>query len=373
VSADRAGARRPASSSVVGGPQRVRHTPRPAASLRPSGARAAARSEPERPLRELRIHLVNAPDVEAYWFRPDRLREQVRRAVRRPVTVTVGQDPTDVPAEMRGAHVVVGFELPARRMAELDELRWIHLVSAGVNHLLPLDWLPPGVTLTNSSGVHSELAGQYGAAALLALNFRLPVHATHQRRGHWDQVFNSPIGGKTVVLIGLGAIGGSVAREARRLGLRVLGVRRSRQPHPHADRVFGPAALSRLLPQADFVVVTAPLTPESRHLLGAKELDLLKPGAGVVNMSRAALVDYEALVRGLEAGTLAGAVIDVCDPEPLPPASPLWHTPNLMITPHVSSDPIDYVERMTRIFVDNARRLLAGRPLKNRVDPTRGY
>jgi phosphoglycerate dehydrogenase-like enzyme len=325
--------------------------------------------------RDLHIHLINAPEIEAYWFVPERLRQRVRSAVdgRRSVTVTVSQDPDDVSPEMRRAQVLVGFDLPVRRMAEIPDLRWIHLVSAGVNHLLPLDWLPAGVVLTNSSGVHSELAGQYGAAALLALNFRMPVHAANQRRGHWDQVFNSPIGGKTVVLIGLGAIGGSVARQARRLGLRVLGVRRSRRPHLHADAVFGPAALPRLLPRADFVVVTAPLTPESRHLLGAKELDLLKPGAGVVNMSRAALVDCEALARKLEAGALGGAVIDVCDPEPLPPESPLWHTRNLLITPHVSSDPLDYVERMTGIFVDNARRLLAGRPLKNRVDPERGY
>ncbi len=325
--------------------------------------------------RDLHIHLVNAPEIAAYAFVPERLRDRVRSVVdgRLPVTVTAGRDPTDVPAEMRRAHVVVGFALPVGRMAEIPDLRWIHLVSAGVNHLLPLDWLPPGVVLTTSSGVHSELAGQYGAAALLALNFRMPVHATNQRRGHWDQVFNSPIGGKTVVLVGLGAIGGSVARQARRLGLRVLGVRRSRRPHPHADAVFAPAELPALLPRADFVVVTAPLTPETRHLLGAKELDLLKPGAGVVNMSRAALVDYEALARKLEAGALAGAVIDVCSPEPLPPESPLWHTRSLLITPHVSSDPLDYVERMTRIFVDNARRLLAGRPLRNRVDPRRGY
>ena len=139
------------------------------------------------------------------------------------------------------------------------------MVSAGVNHLLPLDWLPRGVVLTNSSGVHSELAGQYAAGAVLALNFRVPVHATNQRNGLWDQVFNSPVGGKTVVLIGLGAIGGSAARQLRRLGLRVLGVRRSGRAHPHAHRVYRPPALPGLLPKADFVVVTAPLTPETRH------------------------------------------------------------------------------------------------------------
>jgi phosphoglycerate dehydrogenase-like enzyme len=326
-------------------------------------------------LRELKVHLVNTPDLVAYSFEPGRLRAQLTRGLggRVPVTVTVGHAAQDIPDPMRAAHVVVGFDIPTRRMGELESLRWIHMVSAGVNHLLPLDWLPPGVVLTNSSGVHSELAGEYAAAAVLALNFRVPAHATNQRRGHWDQVFNSPVGGKTVVLIGLGAIGGSAARQLRRLGLRVLGVRRSGRSHPHAHRVYGPAALPELLPRADFVVVTAPLTPETRHLLGAKELDLLRPGAGLVNMSRAALVDYEALAPRLEAGTLGGAIIDVAQPEPLPPDSPLWRTPNLLITPHVSSDPTDYVERMARIVVDNARRLVAGRPLRNRVDAARGY
>jgi phosphoglycerate dehydrogenase-like enzyme len=324
---------------------------------------------------ELHIHLLNAPDIAAYWFAPDRLRAQITKALkpRRPVRVTVSADPADVPPEMRGAQVLVGFDLPTRRIAELPDLRWIHLVSAGVNHLLPLDWLPPSVTLTNSSGVHAELAGQYGAAALLALNFRMPAHVTNQGRGRWDQVFNSPIGGKTVVLVGLGAIGGSVARQAKRLGLRVLGVRRSRRPHPHADRVVGPGDLARVLPRADFVVVTAPLTPETRHILGAKELDCLKPGAGVVNMSRAGLVDYAALVRKLEAGELGGAIVDVLDPEPFPAGDPLWRTANLLITPHISSDPVDYVERMARIFLDNLARLIAGRPLENRVQPDRGY
>jgi glyoxylate/hydroxypyruvate reductase len=327
------------------------------------------------PLRDLRVHLVNTPDLAAYSFEPRRLGAQLARALGRrvPLTITDGDDAKDVPEPMRTAHVVVGFDVPTRRIGELGDLRWIHMISAGVNHLLPLDWLPPGVVLTNSSGVHSELAGQYAAGAVLALNFRVPVHATNQRHGHWDQVFNSPVGGKTVVLIGLGAIGGSAARQLRRLGLRVLGVRRSGRAHPHAHRVYRPPALPSLLPKADFVVVTAPLTPETRHLIGDRELDLLRPGAGLVNMSRAGLVDYEALARHLEAGTLGGAIIDVARPEPLPPESPLWRTPNLLITPHISSDPTDYVERMARIVVDNARRLVAGRPLRNRVDPTRGY
>ena len=325
--------------------------------------------------REIRIHLLNSPDIEANWFDPDELREQARAVVgrRRAVVVSVSRDPGDVPHAMRTAHVLVGFQLPTHRLAELPDLRWIHLVSAGVNHLLPLDWLPPPVTLTNSSGVHAPLAGEYGAAALLMLNVRIPAHVTNQRRGHWDQTFNSPIRGKTLVLVGLGAIGGEVARQAKRLRLRVLGVRRSRRAHAHVDEVYGPQDLPKLLPRADFVVITAPLTPETRHLLGPKELDLLPRGAGLVNMSRAGLVDYDALAQRLEAGALGGAIIDVCDPEPLPQDSPLWHVRNLLVTPHISSDPTDYVDRMSVIFLDNLARLVSGRPLGNRVIPARGY
>jgi phosphoglycerate dehydrogenase-like enzyme len=328
-----------------------------------------------RSARQLRVHLVNSADIEAYWFDPEHLRDDVHKGTggRVTITTTVSSDPRAMTDAMRQAHVLVGFNLPTARIADMPDLRWIHLVSAGVDHLLPLEWLPDRVVLTNSSGVHSELAGEYAAAALLMLNFRVPAHATNQQRGHWKQVFNSPLAGKTVVLVGLGAIGGAAARQARRLGLRVLGVRRSGRPHPHADRVYAPADLPALLPRADFLVVTAPLTGASRHLIGSEELDALKRGAGLVNMSRASLVDYGAMVRRLETGQLGGAIVDVCDPEPLPPDAPLWHAPNLLVTPHISSDPTDYVARMTRIFVDNARRLLAGRPLRNRVEPRRGY
>ncbi len=327
-----------------------------------------------RRLAEVRFHLLNAPDIEAYALTPAQLTAALQSAGRGPrVTVTEDHDPDTVTPAMREAHVLIGFRIPHRRIRELPQLRWIHMVSAGVDHLLPLDWLPRTVTLTNSSGVHSELAGEYAAGALLMMNIGMPRHATNQRRHRWDQVFNSPIAGKTLVLVGVGAIGGAVARQAKRLGLRVVAVRRRRKPHPYADEVHRPADLLRILPRADFLVITAPLTPETQHLIGAKELDTLPRHAGVINMSRARLVDYEALADRLKRGELRGAIVDVLDPEPHPPDSPLWDVPDLLITPHISSDPLDYRERMLRIIRDNYRRLLAGRPLTNRVDAARGY
>jgi phosphoglycerate dehydrogenase-like enzyme len=326
--------------------------------------------------RRIHVHLLNAPEIAAYAVRPDDARtrlSRLARAHRADLVVSEDHDADVVTPAMREATVLIGFNLPRRRIAELRELRWIHLVSAGVNHLLPLDWLPPGVALTNSSGVHSELAGEYAAAAILMLNIGMPRHATSQRVGRWKQVFNSPLRGKTVVLVGVGAIGGSAARHFKRLGLHVVGIRPTRQSHRHVDEMHGPEQLRKVLPAADFLVVTAPLTPETRGLIGGAELDLLRPQAGLVNMSRAGLVDYDALRARLEAGRLRGAIVDVTDPEPLPSSSPLWNVPDFLITPHISSDPVDYVERMLAIIEDNLGRLLRGRRLRNLVDPRRGY
>ena len=322
------------------------------------------------------IHLLNAPDIAAYAIPPARLRQRLARLVREhrlALEITESHDAATVTPAMREATALVGFTLPTARIQEIPRLRWIHLISAGVDHLLPLTWLPRSVRMTNSSGVHSELAGEYACCALLMINIGMPRHATNQRVGHWDQAFNSPMRGKTVVLIGVGAIGGAAAMHAKRLGLQVLGVRRSGRPHRYVDEMFTPRDLRKILPRADFVVVTAALTGETRGIVGAKELDALRRGAGVVNMARAALVDYEALSRKLEQGELRGAVIDVCDPEPLPPDSPLWRVKDLLITPHVSSDPTDYVDRAMAIVEDNLRRLVTGRRLRNQVDPRRGY
>jgi phosphoglycerate dehydrogenase-like enzyme len=182
------------------------------------------------------------------------------------------------------------------------------------------------------------------------------------------------VAGRTVAVIGVGSMGGAVAAQAKKLKLRVLGVRRSRRPHRHVDAMFAPSELGRVLAQADFVVVAAPLTSETRGLLGAKELDLMKPGAGLINMGRAAIVDYEALRERLSSGRLGGAVLDVTDPEPLPAESPLWRTPNLIITPHVSSDDAErYTPRTLDLLFRNMKRFLSGVPLRNRIDRSAGY
>jgi phosphoglycerate dehydrogenase-like enzyme len=190
---------------------------------------------------------------------------------------------------------------------------------------------------------------------------------TNQRLRRWEQIFTDPVAGKTVVVIGMGRIGGEAARRAKQLGMRVIGVRRSGARHRDVDRMYRVEALAKALPQADFVLVAAPLTAETRGLIGRRELDLLKPAAGLVNMGRAGIVDYEALAAKLERRELAGAVLDVFHPEPLPSRTALWRCPNLIITPHVSSDALDYMSHVLRIFATNVGRYLSGRPLKNAV------
>jgi phosphoglycerate dehydrogenase-like enzyme len=291
------------------------------------------------------------------------------------VTATFGEDLADFDRVMQTAEAMIGWRLPTERFRErAPRLRWVHLKGAGVEHLRPLDWLPADLVLTNNRGVHAPKAGEFAATALLLLNARIPELLAQQREHRWRQLFSTPIAGKTVLIVGVGAMGGAAARRARALGLRVVGVRRSGRRHAAVHEMHRPARLDALLPRADFLLVTVPLTDATRHLIGRPQLDRLRPEAGLVNMARAGVVDYPALAQKLRAGQLAGAVLDVFDPEPLPADSPLWDTPRLVMTPHVSSDDAErYTPLTLDLFFGNLRRYLAGRPLKNRVDPRREY
>lgn len=324
----------------------------------------------------VRVHIENEPDLNpVYAVTPERFRAAARRfpGLTRRLAVTYGHDPAAFDEAIHPAEVLIASHFPAHDLAvRAPSLRWIQSTSAGLETLVPL--LPPGVILTNASGVHGPKGGEYAMTALLMLNHGVPHFVTRQREARWDQAFCTTIAGKTVAVVGVGRIGEEVARLARRFGLHVLGVRRTARPHRHVGEMFGPRELHRVLPRADFVVVTMPLTPGTRGLIGRRELDLLPPHAGLVNLGRAAVVDYDALREKLERGELAGAVLDVFPEEPVPPDSPLWSTPRLIMSPHCAvDDAATYVPRCLDIFFPNLRRYLAGRPLRNRIDPALGY
>jgi phosphoglycerate dehydrogenase-like enzyme len=289
--------------------------------------------------------------------------------------VSFAIDETELASKLARAEVLVGWKFPTADLgARAPALQWIQLTGAGIEHLVPLDWLPAKVKLTNCSGVHSPKQGEFATMALLMLHSHMTFFATAQRTHLWEQRLSSLISGKTAVIVGLGGMGGAAARSARRLGLEVIGITRSGKKSPHADRVLPVAQIAHALPKADFLYLAAPLTGPSRGLIGRRELQLLKPGAGLVNVGRGGLVDEAALVAALRSGRLSGAILDVFAEEPLPKDSPLWDAPNLLVVPHVSSDDRDaYMPRNYDLLLRNCRRFLAGRPLLNRIDPKLEY
>jgi phosphoglycerate dehydrogenase-like enzyme len=342
--------------------------------------RATRKTPPARrataPKGKVHVHVQNDPHAgPVFDVTLDRWNGAARRHrdLLRRVTVSFADDAAGFDAALRTAEVLLVGHLDAKGLADRGvRLRWIQSTNAGVEDVTPD--LPAGVTLTNASGVHGPKGGEFALTALLMLNHAVPYFVTSQRARRWDQRFMTTIAGRTVVIVGLGQLGEAVARQARRFGLRVIGIRRSGKPHRLAHAVYRPQELAAVLPRADFLVITTPLTPETRGLIGRRELDRLPRHAGVVNLGRGPVLDNAALAEKLSRGELGGAVLDVVDPEPLPSDSPLWTTPNLVITPHCAVDDREhYVARCLDLFFDNLRRYVAGRPLRNRVEPVRGY
>lgn len=300
---------------------------------------------------------------------------QRRKRLAARLHVTFGWDGDILERALQTAQIVVGVPESRERLRErAPQLKWIHSPLAGVDRMLPFDWLPRDVAFTNNRGVHGHKAEQYMRMAYTLLHMRMPEILMNQRARIWRQVFSPTLAGRCALVVGLGDLGAAAARAAKQLGLKVIGVRRTAKACRYADKVHTFRALDRLLPQADFVVLAVPLTDETRNLLSRERFELLKPDCGVINIARAPVMDYAALADKLQAGELAGAVVDVVDPEPLPPESTLWDIPNLIITPHISCDDFGrYAQLTLGLVFENLDRLLRGKTLKNRVSRAHGY
>jgi phosphoglycerate dehydrogenase-like enzyme len=228
--------------------------------------------------------------------------------------------------------------------------------------------------VVNNRGVHAAKGGEFGLMSVLMLNNFMPAIVENQQRVRWESLYSSPIAKKTLVVIGAGNIGGAAGQQCARMGMEVIGISRHGKPVEGFSQVLTPKALAEVLPKADFVLMATPLTPETENLLDRQKQALIKPGAGIINVGRAGTMDYDALVENLNRGHFSGAIIDVFDPEPLPADSPLWTTPNLLVTPHVSADDGNtYVEMTLGLVFENLERYFKGQELKNLVRPELGY
>jgi phosphoglycerate dehydrogenase-like enzyme len=252
--------------------------------------------------------------------------------------------------------------------------RWVHVAGAGVDPFLFPALAEGGVTLTNSRGVFERPMAEYVLGLVLALAKDLPGTLALQRERRWRHRETERIEGRSVLLVGAGPIGRAIARQLTGAGMRVAAVgRTARHDDPELGEVAAASDLHDLLPAADYVVLAAPLTPQTRGLLDAAALARMQPTARLVNVSRGALVVEPDLVAALREGRLAGAALDVFAEEPLPPDSPLWDLPGVIVSPHMSGDAAGWREELAAVFVDNFLRFRTGRPLRNVVDQRLGY
>lgn len=270
------------------------------------------------------------------------------------------------------AEIIVG-SVTQEMVRQAKNLKWIQVPFAGVDKILFPEIKEQGILLTNARGMHGKTIAEHVFALLLAFTRRLPMILHNQYYRTWTRLKVIEVNGKTMGIVGLGGIGQEIARRAKAFDLTVLGIKRNPSPVPYVDEVLPPEELPSLLKRSDFVVLSLPLTKETYHLIGAKELAYMKKTAFLFNISRGAIIDEPALIEALQAARIAGAGLDVFEQEPLPKDSPLYNLPNVLLTPHVAGTLENYKTQVLAIFLENLQRYLRGEPLLNLVDLEKGY
>lgn len=283
----------------------------------------------------------------------------------------------DFVAAAAAADILFSKRFPPEALTRARRLRWVQAGTAGVDRLLAQGLDQRDVLLTNASGAHGVPMAELILSMMMAFATGLHtlIRAQPQRGRVGQQVIGDKfeLAGQTLCVVGLGDIGGTLARKGRALGLRVLGIRRSAQPSPDVDACYLSGERLQVLPQADHVALCLPLTAETRGLVGEAELRAMKPSAYIYNVGRGGSIDANALLRALDAGWIAGAGLDVTDPEPLPDDSPLWKRPNVILSQHTSGSSPYNADRITTIFLENLGRYLRDEPLLHVVDKALGY
>ena len=286
-------------------------------------------------------------------------------------------------ALLAGAEVLLGVpgdspEGLAAVVQSCPSLRWVQGTAAGAGEQLKAADLNQAdlsrITITSASGVHAGPLAEFCLFGLLAMSKGLPRVRADQLAHHWDHYPVAELRGRTLLVLGLGAVGTEVARLAKAFGMHTLGVnRRGSSDSPDIDEAHPPTSLDKLLPRADAIVVTLPLTDETAGMLDVRAFEQMKPAALLVNVGRGRVIDETAMVSALRDHHLAGAVLDVFATEPLPKDSPLWDMPNVVVSPHTTALSLHENERIIELFVKNLHRYLEGKELINRIDPRLFY
>ena len=276
------------------------------------------------------------------------------------------------------------FDFDASHREDLPDLaprlRWVQSANAGIGQYvrrLGYDTRMPQTIFTTSSGVHAKPLAEFCALAMLMFVRGVYQIQEQQSRRHWQRYSGTDLTDRTLGILGVGRIGSEVARTAKALGMRVIGTKRTiagvDPASLHLEALYAPKDLPELLQRSEFLVIVAPHTDQTEHMIGATELALLPRGAVLINIGRGAILDEQALVASLQSGHLGGAALDVFDVEPLPAESPLWDLPNVLICPHSGSTSDRENTRLTDLFCDNLRRFLAGQTLLNVLDHEQLY
>jgi phosphoglycerate dehydrogenase-like enzyme len=303
---------------------------------------------------------------------PEQEEERIRAAAPGAEVVFAARA-ADVADRLPAAHVVAG-NLDAAGLAVAGRLRWVHSWAAGVDGALYPEMVASPVVLTSSKGNGAVPLAEHALMLMLMLDRDAPRWLRAQGSRSWDRHRHGELAGATCGIVGMGGAGTALARRAAAFDMRVLGLRRrpGRQV-PDVDRMYGPSEVTAFVAESDFVVVTAALTAQSRGLLGPEAFRAMKPTAFYVCVSRGGIADDTALLTALREGWIAGAGLDAHAVEPLPPDSPFWSLPNVIVTPHNGATTAQTQRRGVDIFVDNLARFVAGEPLRNVVDKHAGY
>ena len=289
----------------------------------------------------------------------------------------VGWQPQELLPAAPEAEIIVSCSASGTQLEPLfraaPKLRWVHSLSAGLDTLLFPALVESPVVLTNARGVYSASLGEWVMASVLFFAKEMRRLVESQERGIWDIYEPRWVRGTTMGIVGYGDIGRACATLGRAFGMNVLAVRRKPEPDPLCDEVLGLDRIRDVMARSDYVVVILPLTPQTRHLVGAAEIAAMKRDAVFVNIGRGPAVDEAALVEALRAGRIRGAALDVFEKEPLPDGHPLYSLKNVFLSAHCADRVPTWRTDSMRVFVENLARYRAGQPLLNVIDKSRGY